>query len=156
MPKCKVCGSDLVKKRTKSGEIVLYCTDCKKVYKLPAKPVVEEDEDEEEEEEVVKKPAKEVKLPKKPVVEEEDDDEDEEEEDDTPKCKLCGNKLVVKKTKSGEEVLYCTSCKKAFKKPAPKPVEEDEDEEEEEEKPVVAPTPKVEEKKPQKKSKDVE
>ena len=82
MAKCKVCGNELVKKKTKSGEVVLYCTDCKKIYKLKAKAdeaekKVKEEEDEEEEEEAPKKVVA-KKLPEA-LVEEEDDEEEEEE-----------------------------------------------------------------------------
>ena len=83
MAKCKVCGNELVKKKTKSGEVVLYCTDCKKIYKLKAKAdeaekKVKEEEEEEEEEEAPKKVVA-KKLPEAPVKEEEDDEEEEEE-----------------------------------------------------------------------------
>ena len=81
MAKCKVCGSDLVKKKTKSGEVVLYCPDCKKIYRLKAKAEeaakkVEEEEEEEEEEAPVVAPKK---IPAKPapVVEEEEEEEEE-------------------------------------------------------------------------------
>ena len=81
MAKCKVCGSDLVKKKTKSGEVVLYCPDCKKIYRLKAKAEeavkkVEEEEEEEEEETPVVAP-KTIPAKKAPVVEEEDEDEEE-------------------------------------------------------------------------------
>ena len=56
--KCKLCGNELVKKKTKSGEVVLYYTECKKPFKIPAKPVVKEEEEEEE---------KPVTLPKEAV-----------------------------------------------------------------------------------------
>ena len=84
MAKCKVCGNELVKKKTKSGEVVLYCTDCKKIYKLKAKAdeaekKVNEEEEEEEEEEAPKKVVA-KKLPEKPAPVEEEDDEEEEEE----------------------------------------------------------------------------
>jgi len=81
MAKCKVCGNELVKKKTKSGEVVLYCTDCKKIYKLKAKAeetekkAAEEEEEEEEEEAPKKVVAK--KVPEKPAPVEEDDDEEE-------------------------------------------------------------------------------
>ena len=82
MAKCKVCGNELVKKKTKSGEVVLYCTDCKKIYKLKAKAdeaekKAKEEEEEEEEEEAPKKVVA-KKLPEAPVNEEEDDEEEEE------------------------------------------------------------------------------
>ncbi len=84
MAKCKVCGNELVKKKTKSGEVVLYCTDCKKIYKLKAKAdeaekKVNEEEEEEEEEEAPKKVVAAKKLPEKPAPAEDDDDEEEEE-----------------------------------------------------------------------------
>ena len=72
MAKCKVCGNELVKKKTKTGEVVLYCTDCKKIYRLKAKAEeaaknVEEEEEEEEEEAPKAAPIPEVKKeePKK-------------------------------------------------------------------------------------------
>ena len=82
MAKCKVCGNELVKKKTKSGEVVLYCTDCKKIYKLKAKAdeaekKVKEEEEEEEEEEAPKKVVA-KKLPEAPVEEEDDEEEEEE------------------------------------------------------------------------------
>ena len=82
MAKCKVCGNELVKKKTKSGEVVLYCTDCKKIYKLKAKAdeaekKVKEEEEEEEEEEAPKKVVA-KKVPEAPAKVEEDDDEEEE------------------------------------------------------------------------------
>lgn len=49
MKKCKECGGELVAKRTKSGEDVLYCPDCKKVYKLKQNEVAKRAEEEEEE-----------------------------------------------------------------------------------------------------------
>ena len=84
MAKCKICGSDLVKKKTKTGEVVLYCQDCKKIYRLKAKAEEVKKKVEEEEEEEEEAPAPVVapkKLPEKkaPVVEEEDDEEEEEE-----------------------------------------------------------------------------
>ena len=83
MAKCKICGSDLVKKKTKTGEVVLYCQDCKKIYRLKAKAEEVKKKVEEEEEEEEEAPAPVVapkKLPEKkaPVVEEEDDEEEEE------------------------------------------------------------------------------
>ena len=82
MAMCKVCGNELVKKKTKSGEVVLYCTDCKKIYKLKAKAdeaekKVKEEEEEEEEEEAPKKVVA-KKLPEAPVEEEDDEEEEEE------------------------------------------------------------------------------
>ena len=192
MARCKACGSELVKKKTKTGEVILYCESCKKGYRMPvAKPVVEEEEEEVVAPKVAPKAAPIVKVeeapkckicgtelverkaksgemvlfcstckkafrkpapdPVVPEPEEEDEEEEEEEKevvklDETPKCKICGSELVERKTKSGEEVLYCKNCKKGFKKPAPvipePPVEEEEEEEEEE---VVAPIPVVEE-----------
>ena len=56
MARCKECGNELVKRRTKSGEEVLYCTECKKVYRL-------EDKSEEQE-----------KKPKKVAKEEEEEE----------------------------------------------------------------------------------
>ena len=81
MAKCKVCGNELVKKKTKSGEVVLYCTDCKKIYKLKAKAdeaekKAKEEEEEEEEEEAPKKVVA-KKLPEAPVEEEDDEEEEE-------------------------------------------------------------------------------
>ncbi len=78
MAKCKVCGNELVKKKTKTGEVVLYCTDCKKIYRLKAKAEeaakkVEEEEEEEEEVPVAPKKAPIVKAA--PVVEEEEEEE---------------------------------------------------------------------------------
>ena len=83
MAKCKVCGNELVKKKTKSGEVVLYCTDCKKIYKLKAKAEetakkAAEEEEEEEEEEAPKKVVAAKKVPAAPAPVEEDDDEEEE------------------------------------------------------------------------------
>jgi len=79
MAKCKVCGNELVKKKTKSGEVVLYCTDCKKIYKLKAKAdEAEKKAKEEEEEEEAPKKVVAKKLPEAPVNEEEDDEEEEE------------------------------------------------------------------------------
>ena len=85
MAKCKVCGNELVKKKTKTGEVVLYCTDCKKIYRLKAKAEeaakkVEEEEEEEEEEAPKAVAPKKIPAKKAPVVEEEDEDEEEEEE----------------------------------------------------------------------------
>ena len=84
MAKCKVCGNELVKKKTKTGEVVLYCTDCKKIYRLKAKAEeaakkVEEEEEEEEEEAPAAVAPKKIPAKKAPVVEEEDDEEEEEE-----------------------------------------------------------------------------
>ncbi len=81
MAKCKICGSDLVKKKTKTGEVVLYCQDCKKIYRLKAKAEEVKKKVEEEEEEEEEAPAPVVapkKLPEKkaPVVEEEDEEEE--------------------------------------------------------------------------------
>ena len=79
MAKCKVCGNELVKKKTKSGEVVLYCTDCKKIYKLKAKAdEAEKKAKEEEEEEEAPKKVVAKKLPEAPVKEEDDDEEEEE------------------------------------------------------------------------------
>ena len=90
MAKCKVCGSDLVKKKTKSGEVVLYCPDCKKIYRLKAKAEeavkkVEEEEEEEEEETPVVAP-KTIPAKKAPVVEEEEEEEEEEVAAPAPKA----------------------------------------------------------------------
>ncbi len=90
MAKCKVCGSDLVKKKTKSGEVVLYCPDCKKIYRLKAKAEeaakkVKEEEEEEEEEAPVVAP-KTIPAKKAPVVEEEDEEEEEEVAAPAPKA----------------------------------------------------------------------
>ena len=100
MAKCKVCGSDLVKKKTKSGEVVLYCPDCKKIYRLKAKAEeaakkVEEEEEEEEEETPVVAP-KTIPAKKAPVVEEEDEDEEEEEEVAAPAPKAAPIPVVAK------------------------------------------------------------
>ena len=80
MAKCKICGSDLVKKKTKTGEVVLYCQDCKKIYRLKAKAeeVKKKVEEEEEEEEAPAPVVAPKKLPEKkaPVVEEEDEEEE--------------------------------------------------------------------------------
>ena len=76
MAKCKICGNELVKKKTKSGEVVLYCTDCKKIYKLKAKAeeVKKEAEEEEEEQEEAPAPvAKKVAPVAAPVEEEEEE-----------------------------------------------------------------------------------
>ncbi len=88
MAKCKVCGNELVKKKTKTGEVVLYCTDCKKIYRLKAKAEeaakkVEEEEEEEEEEAPAAVAPKKLPVKKAPVVEEE---EEEEEEEEAPKA----------------------------------------------------------------------
>ena len=78
MAKCKVCGNELVKKKTKSGEVVLYCTDCKKIYKLKAKAdEAEKKAKEEEEEEEAPKKVVAKKLPEAPVEEEDDEEEEE-------------------------------------------------------------------------------
>ena len=100
MAKCKVCGSDLVKKKTKSGEVVLYCPDCKKIYRLKAKAEeaakkVEEEEEEEEEEAPVVAP-KTIPAKKAPVVEEEDEEEEEEEEVAAPAPKAAPIPVVAK------------------------------------------------------------
>ncbi len=78
MAKCKICGNELVKKKTKSGEVVLYCTDCKKIYKLKAKAeeVKKKAEEEEEEEEEAPAPvAKKVVKPAPAPFEEEEEEE---------------------------------------------------------------------------------
>ncbi|MCR4875338.1 MAG: hypothetical protein K5923_06370 [Clostridia bacterium] len=82
MAKCKICGNELVKKKTKTGEVVLYCTDCKKIYRLKAKAEeaakkVEEEEEEEEEAPAAVAPKK-LPAKKAPVVEEEEEEEEEE------------------------------------------------------------------------------
>ena len=81
MAKCKVCGSDLVKKKTKSGEVVLYCQDCKKIYRLKAKAeevAKKAEEEEEEEEEETPVAPKKIPVKQAPVVEEEEEEEEEE------------------------------------------------------------------------------
>ena len=85
MARCKECGGELVKKMGKSGNPVLYCPDCGKVYKIPVKK-----EETPEEKPVVKKPA-------------------------VKRCKECGTVLVKKMGKSGNPVLYCPECKKVYK-----------------------------------------
>ncbi len=128
MARCKACGSELVKKKTKTGEVILYCESCKKGYRIPAaKPAFEEEEEEVEAPKIAPKAAPVVKV------------------NETPKCKICGTELVERKAKSGEMVLFCSNCKKAFRKPVPAPVIPEppvEEEEEEEETVKLDETPK--------------
>lgn len=78
MAKCKVCGNELVKKKTKSGEVVLYCTECKKIYRLKAKAEeAKKNVEEEEEEEETPVAPKKVAKAAAPVVEKEEDEEEE-------------------------------------------------------------------------------
>ena len=84
MARCKECGNELVVRRNKAGEKILYCTECGKVYKMKqqeeAKPRVED----------------------KPQVEQ---------KPKAKRCPDCGNVLVKKTTKSGADVLYCPECR---------------------------------------------
>ena len=128
MAKCKVCGSDLVKKKTKTGEVVLYCQECKKIYRLKAKAEevkkkVEEEEEEEEEAPapVVAAPKKEEKPAPAPVVEGEKEEEEEEEEIVAPAPKKAPIPVVEEKKEEVKE-----------EKAAPAPVA-----------PVVVPAPAV-------------
>jgi len=79
MAKCKVCGNELVKKKTKSGEVVFYCTECKKIYRLKAKAEeAKKNVEEEEEEEETPVAPKKVAKAAAPVVEKEEEEEEEE------------------------------------------------------------------------------
>ncbi len=130
MAKCKICGSDLVKKKTKTGEVVLYCQDCKKIYRLKAKAeeVQKKVEEEEEEEEAPAPVVAPKKLPEKkaPVVEEEDEEEEEEEEVAPKKAEK--KAPIVEKEEEEEEEEEAPAPKKApipvvkEEKAAPAPV----------------------------------
>ncbi len=122
MAKCKICGSDLVKKKTKTGEVVLYCQDCKKIYRLKAKAeeVKKKVEEEEEEEEAPAPVVAPKKLPEKkvPVVEEEE--EEEEEEEVAPKKPL--KKAPVVEEEEEEEEAPIPEVKEEPAKAEPAPV----------------------------------